>query len=140
MSATEPSSARETVLHRMMQPKSVVVVGMSSKPNTAGHAVLRNWLLNEFAGDIHLIGRSGGEIEGLPIKTDLAQLPEGIDVAVLTLPAAGVGDALARRAARKVGAAVVFASGFAEVGDEERGEQERIGRLVRESGLAVVGP
>jgi acyl-CoA synthetase (NDP forming) len=35
---------------------------------------------------------------------------------------------------------VVFASGFAEVGEEERGEQERIGRLVRESGLAVVGP
>jgi acyl-CoA synthetase (NDP forming) len=135
-----PAAARDAVLRRMMHPKSVAIVGMSSKPNTAGHAVLRNWLVNEFPGDIHLIGRSGGEIEGMQIGTDLAELPEGIDVAVLTLPAAGVGEALAGCAARRVGAAIVFASGFAEVGEEERGEQERIGRLVRESGLSVVGP
>jgi acyl-CoA synthetase (NDP forming) len=140
MPAGEPAVERDAVLQRMMRPKSVAIVGMSSKPNTAGHAVLRNWLLNEFAGEVHLVGRSGGEIEGRPIKTDLAQLPEGIDVAVLTLPAVGVGDALAGCAARKVGAAVVFASGFAEVGEEERGEQDRIGQLVRECGLSVVGP
>jgi acyl-CoA synthetase (NDP forming) len=140
MPAGEPSGARDAVLQRIMRPKSVAIIGMSAKPNSAGHAVLRNWVLNEFKGDIHLIGRSGGEIEGMAIKTDLAELPEGIDVAVLTLPAAGVGDALAGCAARKVGAAIVFASGFAEVGDEERSEQERIGRLVRKSGLSVVGP
>ncbi|HZY11421.1 MAG TPA: acetate--CoA ligase family protein [Beijerinckiaceae bacterium] len=140
MPAGEPGSASDAVLQRMMHPKSVAIIGMSAKPNTAGHAVLRNWLLNEFTGDIHLIGRSAGEIEGMPIEVDLARLPEGIDVAVLTLPAAGVGEALAGCAARKVGAAVVFASGFAEVGEQERSEQERIGRLVRESGLSVVGP
>jgi acyl-CoA synthetase (NDP forming) len=140
MPAGEPGAARDAVLRRIMHPKSVAIIGMSGKPNSAGHAVLRNWVLNEFKGDIHLIGRSGGEIEGMPIKTDLAELPEGIDVAVLTLPAAGVGEALAGCAARNVGAAVVFASGFAEVGDAERSEQERIGRLVRKSGLSVVGP
>jgi acyl-CoA synthetase (NDP forming) len=140
MPAGESGGARDDVLQRMMRPKSVAIVGMSAKPNTAGHAVLRNWLVNEFAGDIHLIGRSAGEIEGMPIKADLAQLPEGTDVAVLTLPAAGVGDALAGCAARRVGVAVVFASGFAEVGEEERSEQDRIGRLVRASGLSVVGP
>ncbi|MEA2858191.1 MAG: hypothetical protein QOC72_230 [Methylobacteriaceae bacterium] len=140
MPVGEPGAARDAVLQRIMRPKSVAIIGMSGKPNSAGHAVLRNWVLNKFNGDIHLIGRSGGEIEGMPIKTDLAELPEGIDVAVLTLPAAGVGEALAGCAARKVGAAIVFASGFAEVGDEERSEQERIGRLVRKSGLSVVGP
>ena len=51
-----------------------------------------------------------------------------------------MGEALAGCAARKVGAAVVFASGFAEVGEQERSEQERIGRLVRDSGLSVIGP
>jgi acyl-CoA synthetase (NDP forming) len=140
MPVAEPGAARDAVLQRIMRPKSVAIIGMSAKPNSAGHAVLRNWLLNQFNGDIHLIGRSGGEIEGMPIKTDIGQLPDGIDVAVLTLPAAGVGRALAGCAARKVGAAVVFASGFAEVGEQERTEQDRMGRLVRESGLSVVGP
>src|SRR3954454_8023851 len=64
MPGGEPGSASDAVLQRMMHPKSVAIIGMSAKPNTAGHAVLRNWLLNEFTGDIHLICRSAGEIEG----------------------------------------------------------------------------
>ena len=103
MPAGEPGSARGAVLKRMMHPKSVAIIGMSAKPNTAGHAVLRNWLLNDFKGDIHLIGRSGGQIEALPIKTEISQLPERIDIAVLTLPAAGAIGAAAYGLSRLFG-------------------------------------
>ena len=63
-----------TVPYGCVEAREDKVVRLEEKP-------MRNWLVNEFAGDIHLIGRSGGEIEGLPIKTDLTQLPERIDVA-----------------------------------------------------------
>jgi acyl-CoA synthetase (NDP forming) len=131
---------RDQALGRLLQPAAVAIVGMSAKPNTAGHLVLRNLRMNEFAGDIHLIGRSGGEVDGLSIRTDMADLPEGVDVAVLTVPAAAVGEALAACAARKIGSAVVFASGFAEVGDAARQEQDRLGQLARDSGMVVIGP
>jgi hypothetical protein len=73
MLADEPAVARDTVLRRMMHPKSVAIIGMSAKSNTAGHAVLRNWRLNGFAGDIHLIGRTVGEITNvLPRVNDLS--------------------------------------------------------------------
>jgi acyl-CoA synthetase (NDP forming) len=123
-----------------MRPKSVAIIGMSSKPNTMSHALLRNLQLNDFRGDIHLVGRTPGEIDGLPVGTDAAGLPEGIDVGILAVPAAGVAEALATCVERKIGAAVVFASGFAELGDDARGEQERIGRAAREGGVAVIGP
>ncbi len=123
-----------------MRPESVAIVGMSSKPNTMSHALLRNLLLNEFTGDIHLVGRSGGEIDGRRVHSGADELPDGVDVAILAVPAAAVGDALETCVARKVGAAVVFASGFAEVGENERSEQERIGRLARDGGVAVIGP
>ena len=45
------------------------------------------------------------------------ELPEGVDLAVFTLPAAGVREAIEACARRKVGSAMVFAAGFAEVGD-----------------------
>ncbi len=121
-----------------MRPKSVAIIGMSSKPGSMSHALLRNLLLNDLAVDIHLVGRTPGEVEGVPVHTDAAALPDGIDVGILAVPAAGVGAALQTCVERKVGAAVVFASGFAEVG--ERGEQERIGRLARDGGVAVIGP
>ena len=128
------------IFHRMMRPKSVAIIGMSAKPNTASHAVLCNLQVNEFAGDIHLIGRSDAVVEGLPIRTDMATLPDNVDVAVLTVPAAGVEEALGACVERKVGTAVVFASGFAEVGDEERSRQEKIGKMARDGGVSVIGP
>lgn len=128
------------IFQRMTRPKSVVIIGMSAKPNTASHAVLRNLQVNEFAGDIHLIGRSEAVVEGLPISTDIAALPDNVDVAVITVPAAGVEEALAVCVERKVGVAVVFASGFAELGEEARDRQEKIGKMARDGGVAVVGP
>ena len=135
----EPRGAGRSMA-RLLDPKSVAIIGMSARPGTAGYAVLRNLRVNEFAGDIHLVGRTAGEVDGLSIVTDIDALPVGIDLAVLTLPAAGVGDALAACAARGVGAAVVIASGFAEIGEQGRAEQERIARMVAESGLLVLGP
>jgi acetate---CoA ligase (ADP-forming) len=133
-------TSRNAVLKRMMQPKSVAIIGMSTKLNTVGHLVLQNIRANGFTGDIHLVGRSAGEIDGLSIHADIADLPENLDVAVLSVPAVGVSEALQGCISRKVGSAVVFAGGFAELGDKERGEQEKIGQLARESGIAVIGP
>ena len=125
-------------VERLMRPKSVAVVGISSKPGSAGHTVLANLTLNKFAGAIHLVGRSGGTIEGRPVLATVDDLPEGIDLAVFTLPAAGVKEALEACARRKVRAAVVFASGFAEVGNTA-GQDELI-KIAAEGNISMLGP
>ncbi|HEX9464071.1 MAG TPA: acetate--CoA ligase family protein [Alphaproteobacteria bacterium] len=126
------------VIERMMRPKSIAIVGISSKPGTAGHMVLKNIKANEFPGAVHLVGRSGGEIEGHKVLTSIAELPEGVDVAVFTLPASSVREAVIDCIKRKVGAAVIFAAGFAEVG--ERAAQDEIAKIARDGGLALLGP
>lgn len=125
-------------IERMMRPKAVAIVGISSKPGTAGHAVLKNLEVNNFPGAIHLVNRGGGTIAGRPVVTSIDELPEGVDVAVFTLPAGAVRDAVAACVRRKVGAAVIFASGFAELGN--RAGQEEIAEIAREGGLALLGP
>ncbi|HUZ67775.1 MAG TPA: acetate--CoA ligase family protein [Beijerinckiaceae bacterium] len=123
---------------RLMNPKSVAIVGMSSKPGAAGHVILQNLTLNDFAGEIYLVGRSGGSIDGRPVLSSVDDLPVGVDLAVFTLPAAGVHEAMAACVRRRVGAAVVYASGFAETG--ERATQEALGALAQEGGVALLGP
>ena len=66
------------------------------------------------------------------------ELPEGVDLAVFTLPAAGVRDAIEACARRKVGSAMMFAAGFAEVGDQAT--QDAVTETARAAGLAIVGP
>ena len=66
------------------------------------------------------------------------ELPEGVDLAVFTLPAAGVRDAVAACVKRKVGSAMIFAAGFAETG--EQAMQDEVANTARNGGLAIVGP
>ena len=63
-----------------------------------------------------------------------------MDLAVLTLPAGAVSEAVEGCVRRKVKVAVIFASGFAEVGSDGVSEQDRIGEIARAGGLALVGP
>ena len=132
------TSGASRAIERMMRPKSVAIVGISSKPGTAGHVVLANLTINNFKGDVYLVNRSGGEIAGRKVLTTIDELPEGVDIAVFTLPAAGVRDAVAACVRRKVGVGVIFASGFAESGD--RAAQDEIAKIAREGGLALIGP
>ncbi|EQB14462.1 acetate--CoA ligase family protein [Sphingobium lactosutens] len=135
-----PSVTRPDLVARLLRPRSIVVIGASAKPGSPSGIVVKMLDQDQFSGDIHLVGRSGGEIAGRPIVPDLAQLPQGIDLAVLTLPAAGVIDAIKACIAAKVANAVIFASGFAETGEDARGAQEMLGQLAREAGIGVVGP
>jgi acyl-CoA synthetase (NDP forming) len=129
---------QRSVIEALLRPRSVAIVGMSSKPKTAGHVVLGNLTLNKFAGDIHLVGRSGGTVEGRPVRASVDELPENIDLAIFTLPASNVLEAVEACGRRKVRVAVVFAAGFAEMGD--RGMQDKVINAARAGGVAVLGP
>jgi len=113
-------------------------VGMSARAGSAGQVILQALKLNNFQGDIHLVGRSSEPIDGLPVLKSPDELPEGVDLAVFTLPAAGVPQAIEACARRKVGSAMIFAAGFAEVGDQAA--QDAVTATARAAGLAVVGP
>src|SRR6185295_14905428 len=114
------------------------IIGMSSRAGSAGQVILQCLKTNNFKGDIHLVGRSDAPIDGRPVLKSADELPEGVDLAVLTLPAAGVKDAIEACARRKVGSAMVFAAGFAEVGDNAT--QDAVTKAARDAGLALVGP
>ncbi|HEY9280881.1 MAG TPA: acetate--CoA ligase family protein [Eoetvoesiella sp.] len=123
-----------------MDPKSVLIVGMSSRKGSVGHLVLQNLKLNGFNGQIYLLGRNAGEIEGIQIHTDSADIPNNIDLAVLTVPAAGVEDSIGLCITKRISAVITLAGGFAELGEEGREAQNRILALAREGGLSVIGP
>jgi acyl-CoA synthetase (NDP forming) len=136
---TGPESARgPKAVARFLRPRSVAIVGISSRPGSAGQNILQSLKLNKFAGDIHLVGRSEEPIDGRPVLKSPEELPEGVDLAVFTLPAASVRDTITACVKRKVGSAMIFAAGFAEVGEQEM--QDDIAKTARDGGLAIVGP
>ena len=127
-------------LEKFFEPKSVVVVGASSVPRKPGNDVIRNILANEYPGKLYLVNPKGGEIMGIKAYPSIQDLPEGIDQAIIILPASANPQAVRECAARGIQAIVLAAGGFSEV--DEKGEelQEALIKAVRETGVRVIGP
>jgi acetate---CoA ligase (ADP-forming) len=127
-------------LKRLLRPQSVAIVGISPEPASIGGAVLANLERFEYRGEVHLVSRKQHSIAGRSSVGSIDELPAGIDTAVLCIPAAGVTGALKSCAARGIGAAVIYAAGFAEIGAEGRAAQKNMARQAREAGILVNGP
>ena len=127
-------------LDRILRPRSIAIVGASADPRSFGGFVLGNLTRWGYAGQLHLVSRSSTEIEGRPCVKTVDDLPEGIDLAVLAIPEAGVLDAVRSLAARRCHASVLFASGYAEAGPEGQARQRELAEVARAAGIAIVGP
>jgi acetate---CoA ligase (ADP-forming) len=137
MSGAEDARGPQAVA-RFLRPRSVAIIGISARPGSAGQIILQCLKVNGFAGDVHLVGRSDVPIDGRAVLKSADELPHGVDLAVFTLPAAAVPEAMQACARRKVGSAMVFAAGFAETGDYAT--QDAVAATARAAGLAIVGP
>lgn len=134
------TSLSHAALDRFLRPKSVAVVGASDKPGALGATLLTNLDRNGYAGAIYPVNPKRDEIMGKRCYASVGALPEGVDVAVLAIPRAGVLEAVKGLADRKCGGVVIFSAGFAEGGEEGLAEQREIARIAQEAGMVVEGP
>jgi acyl-CoA synthetase (NDP forming) len=125
---------------RLLRPRSVAIVGVSPDPGHPGSTVLANLERCRFEGAIHLVSRSRAEFAGRACVPSIDELPFGVDVAVLAVPQAIVIDAIGALGRRGVGAAIVFASGYAEMGDAGCIKQQKLTAAARAANVAVLGP
>lgn len=138
--ATDVRAGTPGSVERLLRPRSVAIVGVQPEPTSIGGGVLANLERFGYAGAIHLVSRSKDEIRGRACVKSIADLPRGIDVAVLIVPQAAIMDSVRACIERGVGAVVVFASGFAEASEEGRAQQEALAALCRDAGIALLGP
>ena len=127
-------------LDRFFTPRSVAVIGVSASPGKSGNVVIRNILANGYMGKIYLVNPKGGEILGMPVQPSIASLPEGIDLAIIVLPAKETPQALRECAAKGIKQIVLLAGGFAEVDEYGAEIQQEMIDIIREKGIRVIGP
>lgn len=137
---TNAQDRRRDALARLLRPRSVAIAGASPDSAAMGGVILANCERFGFPGDVHLISPTRAEINGRPCIRSVEDLPTGVDALVLNVPRAAILPAVEAAAERAVGGVIVFASGFAESGEDGRREQDAIAAICRESGMALMGP
>src|SRR4029077_11853756 len=127
-------------LSPLLTPRSVAIVGASPRENTLGNNVVVNLRRFGYAGRILPMHPSAAEGAGLPAYRSFAELPEPAECAVLAVPADKIAATIADGARHGLRAAVVFASGFAELGEEGRARQDELKAVCARTGIVLCGP
>ncbi|WP_423459568.1 acetate--CoA ligase family protein [Ottowia sp. VDI28] len=137
----DPSVCFDDLLE-LTRPRSVMIVGASTSPGTLGHTTVVNVLEHsDFDGDVYLVNPKGGELKGKPLYKAVNDVPvEGIDVALLLIPAEAAVATLQACAAQGVRYAIVFTGGFGELGEAGRSVEADMLALARRTGMRLYGP
>lgn len=127
-------------LQPLFQPRSIAIIGASSQVEKWGYRMVARPAQTGYRGDIYPVNPNSNEIAGLKTYPRIANLPRGIDLAVITLPAALVPNALRECIERGMRAAIVISAGFAEAGEEGKKLQEEIVQIARQARIPLLGP
>lgn len=101
---------------RLMRPASVVILGVSATKDAGGNQALHNLRVAGYTGTIHVVHPSGGVVDGIQSVSSIDQLPHGVDLALLNVPARSVLTTLEALAEQGVGAALVPSGGVSTEG------------------------
>ena len=127
-------------LRSFFEPKTVAVVGASPRRGTIGGELFRNVLEADFAGAAYPVNPKGAAVAGVRGYASVAEIPDPVDLAVISVPGEHVLAAAEDALRSGVRALVVISAGFAEVGSEGAERQEQLLALVRSHGARLIGP
>jgi acyl-CoA synthetase (NDP forming) len=127
-------------LDPIFRPRSLAVIGASTQVEKWGHRMVVRPLNTGYRGMIYPVNPNSREIAGIRSYPSISSLPAGIDLAVITLPAAMVPEALEECLRHGIRGAVVISAGFAEANQEGEKLQQELARLAKAAGVPLVGP
>ena len=125
-------------MRRIMNPRSVAVIGASAEDGKIGNSVMKNLINGGYQGAIYPIHPKAQEILGRKAYPSVLDVAEEIDVAVFAIPAKFCAAAMDEVGRKKIPGAVMIPSGFAEVG--EQALQDELLAVARKHNVRVMGP
>ncbi|MBI9080307.1 MAG: acetate--CoA ligase family protein [Pseudodesulfovibrio sp.] len=127
-------------LHAFFYPETVAVIGASSSSGKVGNTIMSNMIGAGYRGKLYPVNPKGGEIEGLAVVTEIADLPRGLDLGVISVPRQLVLSSLEALAEIGTKAVIVITAGFKEVGKDGYLLEQDIAALCKKHDIALLGP
>jgi acyl-CoA synthetase (NDP forming)/GNAT superfamily N-acetyltransferase len=125
-------------LRRVFAPESVAVIGASRRPGTVGRAILDNIRAAGYAGRLYTVNphaaQIDGQLDGERCLASVTDLPDGVDLAVVAVPAAGVLEVAGQCGRRGARSLVVISAGL------DAAAQAALLATCRRYGLRLIGP
>lgn len=127
-------------LDKIMKPKSIAVVGASTKEKTIGAEIMLKLTEYKFTGDIYPINPKADEIQGHKAYPTVLDVPENIDFAVIVVPKQFIFETLDQCNQKGIKGICIISAGFKETGGEGIELEKQLVEKMKEYGMRCVGP
>ncbi len=127
-------------LDAIFKPQSVAVIGASDRPGSVGRAVLWSLVSSPFGGTVYPVSDKRSSVLGIKAYSNVEQIPENVDLAVIVTPADTVPGVIGQCVAAGVRGAIVISAGFKEHGEHGKELERQILEQLHGSGMRLIGP
>ena len=131
---------KKNKLDGIFRPKSVAVIGASSRKKSLGWEILNNLVLSGFNGKVFPINLKADHIHSIKAYSSILDVRDKVDLAVIAIPAEGVLKVVNDCGKKGVKGIVVITAGFREIGSKGILLEEKLMKLVRKYNMRMVGP
>ena len=128
------------MLSKIMKPKTIAVIGASTKEHTIGSDIMKRLQEYKFNGKIYPVNPKGGIIEGLQAYTTVNEIPDEIDLALIVVNAKFVLSTIDQCHQKGIKGLCIITAGFKETGKEGAELEKQLLAKVKEYGMRCVGP
>ncbi len=126
-------------LDNLFNPKSIAIIGASSEKGKVGNSIARNILSFGYRGKVFLVNPKRKNILGQKCYSDISEIKEKIDLAIIVIPAKLVNEII-EKSADKIKNFIIISAGFSEIGKEGRKREKELKKIVEKNNLKILGP
>ena len=107
------------MLHeKLVQPKSIVIIGGSDNISSPGGRVLKNLIDHQFSGELIVVNPKKTIVQGVKSYLHVNDIPE-VDLAIIAISAKYIFDTIQVLTEQKnTKGFIIFSAGFSEKDDE----------------------
>jgi acetyl coenzyme A synthetase (ADP forming)-like protein len=127
-------------LDPIFKPKSVAIIGATSRKGSIGHEILHNLIVYEYNGKLFPVNPKYEYIHSIKAFPYVLSIPDEIDLAIIVVPKESVLEVAEDCGKKKVKALVVISAGFKEMGSEGLEREKALIATAEKYGFRIVGP
>lgn len=121
-------------------PKSIAVIGASNKPHSVGAKIFKNLISAGFEGNVYPVNLKHKKIQKKKAYKSVKDIKNKIDLAVISIPASAVPDAVEKCGEKGIKNVIVLSAGFAEIGDAGKKIEAAMLAAAKRHDIRIIGP
>jgi acetyltransferase len=126
-------------LRRLLNPKTVALIGATDREDSIGLFTLENLLLSPDR-KVYPVNPKRDRVLDVQCYPEVGDIPDQIDLAIVAIPAGTVPQVVDRCGQKGVGGIIIVSAGFRDAGPDGMALEKEVASIREKYGMPIIGP